>query len=154
MRLLAIDPGTADSAYVVLNNGVLGVHDKVPNADVLGMAQHYDHDEVVIELVASYGMPVGREVFETVFWAGRFHQATKTRAYGLYRQEVKLHLCKSPKANDASIRMALIDRYGPGREKAIGTKKAPGPLYGVTKDVWAALALAVTWHDTRAQRVA
>jgi hypothetical protein len=66
---------------------------------------------------------------------------------------VKLHLCKSTKANDASIRQALIDRYGPGKERAIGTKKAPGPLYGVKADVWAALALAVTWHDTREERL-
>jgi hypothetical protein len=28
-----------------------------------------------------------------------------------------------------------------------GTKKNPGLLYGVSGDVWAALALGVTWWD-------
>lgn len=35
----------------------------------------------------------------------------------------------------------------PGKEKAIGKKATPGPLYGVVGDEWAALAVAVTWWD-------
>jgi len=49
--------------------------------------------------------------------------------------------------NDSTIRQAMLDRYGPGREKAIGKKKSPGPLYGIRKDEWQALALAVTFFD-------
>lgn len=151
MYLLAIDPGTIESAYVVMDGLKVVSFAKETNDMVVYKAKQFD--DVVLEMVASYGMPVGREVFETVFWTGRFFQASGV-PNRLYRQDVKLHLCKSPKANDASIRQALIDRYGPGKDKAIGTKKAPGPLYGVTKDVWAALALAVTWQDTRTQRLA
>ena len=69
--------------------------------------------------------------------------------YRIPRKEVVTALCGSSKANDASVRQALIDRYG-GKEKAIGKKKAPGPLYGVTKDVWSALAVAIVWQDRRA----
>jgi hypothetical protein len=43
------------------------------------------------------------------------------------------------KAKDANIRQALIDKIGPQ-----GTKKDPGPTYGISKDVWSALAIAVT----------
>jgi len=51
------------------------------------------------------------------------------------------------RAKDANIRQALIDRYGPGKDKAIGQKKTPGPLYGFKSHEWAALAVAVTWMD-------
>jgi hypothetical protein len=154
MQLLAIDPGTTESAWVWLDeDGSLVAFKKESNETFLTFLRGNSTlpRQCVIEMVASYGMPVGREVFETVLWAGRFAEAHKNAGF-LYRQDVKLNLCKSTKANDASIRQALIDRFGPGKEKALGTKKAPGPLYGVTKDVWAALALAVTWNDTRAQR--
>jgi len=49
-------------------------------------------------------------------------------------------------ANDASIRQALIDRFG-GKDAAIGRKASPGPLHGIAADVWSALALAVTHTD-------
>jgi hypothetical protein len=155
MLLLAIDPGPVESAFACLEGGRLVDWCKAPNLEVLAVVRSTRQDyEVVIEMIASYGMPVGREVFETCVWIGQFLQeAGRNRTHRLFRQDVKLHLCKSTKANDASIRQALIDRYGPGKEKAIGTKKAPGPLYGVKADVWAALALAVTWHDTRDQRL-
>ena len=96
---------------------------------------------VVVEMVASYGMPVGKEVFETCVWIGRFmqvwHDPDAVRL--IYRRDVKLHLCGSARAKDGNIRQALIDKLGPQ-----GTKKAPGPTYGVKSHAWAALALAVT----------
>ena len=58
-----------------------------------------------------------------------------------------MHLCGHPRAKDPNIRQALLDRFGPGREKALGTKKAPGALYGIKGDEWAALAVAITWWD-------
>jgi len=92
-------------------------------------------------MVASYGMPVGKEVFETCVWIGRFmqvwHDPDAVRL--IYRRDVKLHLCGSARAKDGNIRQALIDKLGPQ-----GTKKAPGPTYGVKSHAWAALALAVT----------
>jgi hypothetical protein len=94
-----------------------------------------------IEMVASYGMPVGREVFETVRWIGRFQQAWRDpeTVRFVYRKDVKLHLCGSARAKDANIRQALIDKLGP-----VGTKAVPGPLYGVKSHIWSALAVAVT----------
>jgi hypothetical protein len=66
----------------------------------------------------------------------------------LYRTNVKMYLChKTAKINDAIIRQVLIDRFGPGKDKAIGKKKTPGPLFGIVGDQWAALALAVTFAD-------
>ena len=67
----------------------------------------------------------------------------------LTRRAVKLHLCGSARAKDTNIRAALIDRFGGtgGRRAAVGLKASPGPLYGIRSHEWAALAVAVTWHD-------
>ena len=61
----------------------------------------------------------------------------------LPRRAVKLALCGDSRAKDANIRQALIDRFG--GSAAIGRKAAPGPLYGISRDVWSALAIAVTY---------
>ena len=150
MTILALDPGPTMTAYVALDqDGGVRFHAKRANEDVMTLIEHrreHTDDDIVIEMIASYGMPVGAEVFETCVWIGRYWQAAGI-IDRLYRKDVKMHLCHSMKANDAAIRCALIDRYGPGKDKAIGTKKNPGPLYGIKADVWAALAVAVTWKD-------
>lgn len=153
--ILAIDPGPVESAWVIYDGVKPYAFAKWDNVRILEASPWPSMCRtVVIEQIASYGMPVGAETFETVWWAGRFHEAAE-RA-GRYcarmpRKDVKLHLCQSPRANDASIRQALIDKWD-GRASAIGTKGAPGPLYGVKADIWQALALAVTWWETFMQR--
>lgn len=151
VKLLAIDPGPVESAYVLWDGERIERHQKAENAllcDAI-MTQCVDADKMVIEKIASYGMAVGEEVFETVFWSGRFAQAfyAKLRpVFRVTRGAVKMHLCQSMRAKDANIRQALLDRFG-GKERAVGKKASPGPLYGVSGDEWAALAVAVTWWD-------
>jgi len=148
VTILAIDPGTTESGWVLFRNGCVLFSAVLPNGQALEQVQkgapfnfNDRPDTLAIEMIASYGMPVGREVFETCVWVGRFTQAWRNpEAVRLvYRRDVKLHLCGSPKAKDANIRQALIDKLGP-----VGTKAAPGPLYGVKSHAWAALAVAVT----------
>lgn len=158
MNILAIDPGNRESAYVLYDSdtGKPTRFGKVDNGILLECIRNndYGHDGIVIERVACMGMAVGEEVFETVLWSGRFIEACDRDLrpwHRVKRHEVKMHLCGNMRAKDPNIRQALIDRFGPGREAAIGTKKAPGPLYGVSADVWAALAVAVVWSDRHAQ---
>jgi hypothetical protein len=147
--ILAIDPGPEQSAYVVYRGGHVVEFAKIDNAEMLyrcGLT--WDGSMVlVIEQVAAMGMAVGAEVFETVFVSGRFVQAWHGHWYRVKRHEVKMFWCGSTRAKDANIRQSIIDRYG-GKEKAIGRKRTPGPLYGIHKDTWQALALAICWHDT------
>lgn len=148
-RILAIDPGTTHSAWLHLWDGVpqQGFFGIVPNAqlidELLTSGRWDERPTVVIEQIESFGMAVGREVFETVRWAGRFEQAAwPLRVELIPRRTVKLALCGSSKAKDANIRQALIDRFG----GPAATRKG-GVLYGVAKDVWSALALAIAWAD-------
>jgi hypothetical protein len=156
--VLAIDPGNEASAYVLFEDGKPDDFGKLPNSEILDMLPDWrdcvyspiSGATVAIEMIASYGMPVGREVFETCVWIGRFIEAWSALHTLVYRKDVKLHLCGQARAKDGNVRQALIDRYG-GKDKAIGTKKAPGPLKGVSADVWQALAVAVTWSDLQTQ---
>lgn len=156
--ILAIDPGPTHSGYVQFNGAIVIDAGKLPNHEMLeevrmwpvfGPAAAY----IAIEMVASFGMAVGKEVFETVRWIGRFQQASAKPddVLLIYRHDVKMHLCKSARAKDSNIRQALIDRFGPGKDQAIGRKSSPGPLYGVSGDAWSALAVAVTARDRLAR---
>lgn len=141
MILLAIDPGTNESGWVrmlddrIVGSGIIG------NPELLEQLKTDGADRLAIEMIASYGMPVGAETFQTVLWIGRFMQAYRNpdAVELIYRKDVKMHLCGSPRAKDPNIRQALIDKIGPQ-----GTKKEPGPTYGVKSHAWAALAVAIT----------
>lgn len=158
--LMSIDPGTVESAWVKFQRGVPVAYGKDANATVLRKVGMYAGPaaQVVCEEIESYGMAVGREVFQTVRWAGRFEQAflglngapTHACWHYLPRRAVKLEICGQPRAKDANIRQALIDLYG-GKDAAIGRKATPGPLYGMSGDVWAALAVGITWMRLRAR---
>lgn len=141
MKLLAIDPGTTESGWVALDGQRVISSGVSPNAEVLAMLRTQSADLLAIEMVASYGMAVGREVFETCVWIGRFVQAWREpdKVRLVYRRDVKLHLCGSMKAKDPNIRQALLDMLGPQ-----GTKREPGPTYGVRSHAWAALAVGIT----------
>ncbi len=157
MSLLAIDPGSEQSAYVICEGEEIVDKGIVANATMREVIETYacqlGGPQCVIEMVASYGMAVGREVFETVYWIGRFAECWESArgapAERLVRKDVKMHLCGNNAAKDSNIRQALLDKFGPGKARAVGVKANPGPLYGVSKDVWAALALAVTFEARR-----
>ena len=153
--VLAIDPGPAESAFAAIELGTMKPRNagKLPNTDLKRNLADLSEDVsfAAIEMVASYGMAVGREVFETCVWIGRFAEAIHIGSKGtiyadlVYRRDVKLHHCHSAKAKDSNVRQALIDRFG---DK--GTKANPGFFYGFKADVWQSFALAVYVADTMA----
>lgn len=148
--IFAVDPGTTESAFVVFDGERVIERGKLPNEILVRrLRNNASASRLVVEMIASYGMAVGAEVFQTCVWIGRYLEAWGQSHALLYRRDVKLHLCGSARAKDGNIRQALIDRWG-GKEKAIGKKATPGPLYGVSADVWAALAVAVTYSDLNA----
>ena len=152
MTILAIDPGDKQSAYCFIDSEDLRPlrFAKAENAEVLLVLQLEKYDLVVIERLASYGMPVGRNVFETCGRVGRFTQAAQKPVDYIYRQDEKLHLCHDSRAKDANIRRALIDRFATHDLKnGKGTKKNPDWFYGFSADVWAAYAVGITYTETK-----
>ncbi len=150
--ILAIDPGTDISGWCLFDGTRVRDSGVADNYDLLRWVTESRAQTLAIEMVASYGMPVGRETFETVRWIGRFQQAWAhpEEVKLVYRKDVKLYLCGSLKARDANIRQAILDRFartGGGKTPQIGTKSKPGPLYGVSSHAWSALAVAVTVAD-------
>lgn len=150
MKIIAVDPGTEKTAFVMLDDDrSLIEHGIARNHDMLGWFEAaYTHGirHLAMEMIASMGMAVGQTVFETAVWIGRFveHWLAIDPACTyefIYRADEKMHLCGTPRAKDPNIRQAVMDKYG---RDPIGNKRMPGPLYGVSKDEWAALAVAFT----------
>lgn len=144
MEILAIDPGDVNSAYVVWNGNNIIHTEWTLNKDVKEFVK-LNTLPVVIEMIASYGMPVGRTVFETCLFIGQIMQVCEDKGVPcklVFRKDIKVHLCHSVKAKDSNVRQALVDRFG---DK--GTKKNPGITYNLSKDKWAAFALSVYTYD-------
>ena len=148
--ILAIDPGTTESGWVMFEAGRVLTSGTSPNARVLEkirmvggyvMAGLHAPVQLAVERFEARGMPIGDESIETLLWTGRFIQAwhEPDKVARVKRSTVKLHLCGTARAKDPNVRQALIDSLGPP-----GTKKAPGPTHGVTSHAWSALAVAVT----------
>lgn len=147
--VLAIDPGPVESGWCAMRGDEVIKCGVWSNASVLHHLQGGWADTLAIEMIASYGMAVGREVFETCVWIGRFTQAwhDPDTVQLVYRKQVTMHLCGTTKANDSNVRRAILDlfpRTGGGSTPQIGTKKKPGPLYGVTSHAWPAIGVALT----------
>lgn len=155
MKILAIDPGSRESGYVVWN-----AEDRkpekfghIPNEALLLICRNFQKDmPIAIEQIRGYGIVAGDDTFDTCQWSGRFEEAHKIHGGSVFmvpRKDVKRHLCGNTTTNDKYIRQALIDRFGD-----VGTKKNPGRLYGISGHLWAALAVAVTCADKMVEVIA
>lgn len=169
--IIAIDPGYRESGLVVMTfEGRIVFSDICPNDKMLRFlrapgviiagvyAPEHEKDcfiddrnmihapmVLAIEMVASYGMRVGKEIFETVLWTGRFVEAADVhKTYLVYRKDVKLHLCGTVRAKDKDIRKALINIY-----KAEGKEEQ---LEGIKSHLWSALAVGVYCKDVIMKR--
>lgn len=155
-RILAIDPGSSESGWVLLRDDQVLESGKDGNDDVLARLRELiaaGHvDVLVLERFSGYGLRrLGEFSIETILWTGRYWQVADARVAVAWvkRQAVKAHLCGRANASDADVTSALVDRYGGigGRRAAVGTKAAPGPLHGVRSDAWQALAAGLVWID-------
>lgn len=155
--IFAVDPGNEQSAYVVLNDDFsIKEGAKLENKEVLDGLDAYlfyasGKKHVAIEMIASYGMAVGKSVFDTCVFIGQLKQICLNNGIEpkfIYRKDEKMTLCHSMKAKDANIRQALIDRYAKFDFKnGKGTKANPDTFYGFKADMWAAMAVAHAYKE-------
>ena len=152
--VLAVDPGNIESAFCLMERETLRPlrFEKVKNNELAEWMKHQAvFDEFVIERVQSYGMAVGRDVFQTCEWTGRFVQIATDKevpVFYVHRKDEKLHICADSRAKDANIRRALIDRFAVHDLKnGKGTKKRPDFFYGFHADCWAAYSVGLTYIE-------
>ncbi len=162
MKILAIDPGEYQSGWVIYDSDTKEVLSHGIDRNDLILSDTFnpvgkESDRMAIEMVSFYGegMPVGKTIFDTVVWIGRFIERWDCKhvflAATVYRRQVKMYLCNTMRAKGSNIRQAIIDRYEPtggGKCPQVGIQSNPGPLYGITDHKWSALAIAITYAET------
>lgn len=156
--ILAIDPGNVKSAYTLYDqeSHILIEFGKIVNEELMGklIDLRTRTDSLAIEGIQSYGMRVGQTTFDTCIMIGRFLERWENlsgKTQIIKRTEVKRCITPGIKSNDSKIRKALMKMFPEtglttkGVASSIGCKKSPGPLYGVTADVWSSTAIALTF---------
>ena len=151
MIVLGIDPGPTHCGFCAYDNlagKIIEAHKALSVVETLTALDIYAGRAalVAVERVQSYGI-AGSSLLRTSETVGRLWQcseALRLPTVLLYRREVLRGLDVTGKGNrDALVRERLIEMHGGERRKAQGTKKDPGPLYGVASHAWQALAVAV-----------
>lgn len=114
---------------------------------------HPVFDLAVIEnIVGSYGASIGKTTFDTAIMIGRLEQALYSfvPVEKIPRQSIRAHLCPKMRANDKTVRDALIARFARfDLERGKGSRNRRDFFYGFSSDVWSAFAVGVTWIDRR-----
>lgn len=112
---------------------------------------HPDFEQAVIEtIVGSYGASIGKTTFDTAIMIGRLEQALFSFAQieKIPRQTIRAHLCPRMRANDKTVRDALIARFARfDKERGKGSKDRRDFFYGFSNDIWSAFAVGVTLLD-------
>jgi hypothetical protein len=173
VKIIAIDPGQHKSGVVRYDAEAHCVESAslLSNEAIHAMLRCSGDDDaqLVMERLQSRGNIAGTSTFETIEWYGRFREAWEFSARrdetrkvaAVFRRDVQITLCggttyrhpdtgKHLKVGDTEVRRAVIDRFpadGGGSRPQIGTKKQPGPLHGVGKDMWSAVAVAITYAE-------
>ena len=167
MRLLAIDPGTTQSAYAMLNEDYSLVRAaKVENEVLLTLVKDGDWDEMAIECMEARHVVngvIGAETYDTCYWIGRYMQAAEDRdkpVHKIYRTQERTRLIPTKKNKlpkhpdtvgqgaDSQIRATLIRRFAKHDMKNGKGKAAHKDVfYGFANDMWAAFAVGVVCLD-------
>ncbi len=138
----------------------------VQSLHVEDASELWELDGVVCEDIVSMGKMVGRSTFSTCKVIGRLQEAYRGVFGGdmplISRRDVKTVLAGGTtlkgdkgarvKVTDAVISGIIKVRYpetGGGKTPSVGTKGSPGPLYGIKGHAWQALAVALTYLETK-----
>ncbi len=174
MKIMAIDPGTTESAYVIMDDQYqIFSADKVGNDVVLSIiADAPGLDAVIIEDIeprysstdrSAAGAVMGQSTIETIKAFGRFSWQAALRGLmvgSVFRRDERSCLIPTkrnglpplpetaPKHADGQIRVSLVRRFARhDKERGRGTMANPDTFYGFHGDMWQAMAVGVTWLD-------
>lgn len=154
--MLGLDPGPETNGVVVVTNSypprIKNAWSEIPIEDIRIPP---DTAYCVIEWLSSYGTIVGDDTFLTALHGGMIKERAENKG-------IPAHLFKRPDAShvltgyrgakDKQTKAAIREIYydagmatGGGTDKTKGTKKQPGPLYGISSHTWDALAVVIAW---------
>jgi hypothetical protein len=159
--ILALDPGYLHSTAILYSSTqrrVLAIWRERPNAEMLDWLEELSREgladkPLVIEWAEGMGQTAGIELLDACRWAGKFEHAYRGPIHLMHPGTVKSFLCGTRAVKRTAVHRVLLDKFGPEERVAKGTKKSPGPLYGIGGDhCWAALALAVTFAEQGPER--
>lgn len=177
MIVLGIDPGPITSGVVVYDSEARRVLYASKAATAVGLEDGARYagrettpdgrvtvgprriDVVLIERPACMG-PLGAgkvgHMLDTAWAAGGLERRwlhTGHRVHTMTRREVlrDLGVLSGKGSADSRVRAACIADHGGSKTVAVGTKKAPGPLYGVSSHAWQALGLVLAWLETHTE---
>ena len=160
MRVLGIDPGPLHkwTGVVLVDFNKNSIEDKglIHNTDMISWIRERRQlfDVCGIEVLQAQGCQVQQTTFDTGHWGGRYAQVVYDLGkpvYEIFRRKIKIHLCGKSSTGDTQVSAACRDRFKPtggGKDPWKGVKGKPGPLYGISKDMWSALAIAVYTNET------
>jgi len=177
--ILAIDPGTKQSAYSLIRDDYSIVSaNKLPNEEVLELVHHGEYDVLAVECMEprfhapgagkNMGLRIGDEVYETCIWIGRFMEAACARGkqiFRVFRSEERARLIPTKKnglppltgkvgeSGDSKMRAALIARFA-RHDKVNGKGRAANKdfFYGFRADMWNAFAVGVVCLDRQREK--
>lgn len=151
--IIGVDPGPETSGVVVYRAGgapqVIEAHAKLDWPGVRQLLNQYPQwsSTFVCERVSA-GAVSGKHILQTAEVCGRFMEYAEARQlshYLLYRREVLHALGVGGGASkDALVRQVVLELH-PHVNGPVGTKKKPGPLYGVSSHAWQALGLCCAY---------
>lgn len=114
--ILGIDPGSSETAFCLIDQDYrIQSAGKLLNVDMRAHIRDCLFSVAAIESIQSYGMPVGREVFDTCYEIGRLMQLIEGiggKFTLIPRPEYTRRICGVQKVNDAVLRQALLLRFG------------------------------------------
>ena len=157
--LLAIDPGDAKSAFVFVDMETYkplyvgkDTNDNV-RTKITEYIKEHPVKHVAIEMIASYGMAVGKTVFMTCVEVGiltEYLRQLGCEVDYIYRKDEKICMCGNMRAKDSNVYRALIDRFAKfDHRTGKGIKDKPDWFWGFKQDMWQSYAVAVTWLDVK-----
>lgn len=144
MKIAGLDPGTGESGFVVIETEPFAIllHTIELNHKLISEVrpEMTRCDAFGCEWMEEQGIRLNDDTTETVLWAGAmiWEWGWWDRVELVRPRAIKKHLYGANTGNDSRKRQSLIERFGDP-----GTKRQPGPLYGIKGHEWSALAVAV-----------
>jgi hypothetical protein len=168
LRVLSIDPGNIESAWVnfekVKHSARHGIQFRIlgcakeENEKIREGLVHdeFNHDILVMEQIIGRKWS-GKEVTDTAFWSGRLCEASQASFALVNRSKIRWHIGQEKKTTDAIVTRKLIERFCPDIYAKFEAKEiSKHQMFNDAKDaffhkfkddIWQAFAAGVTWYD-------